>query len=132
MRGLTSTLLGLDETGCTVNADQETSSDLGVKSTRVTGLLDSQHPPDPSNNLVGRRVGGLVKVDHSRPWKEVETLAACSMLEEAGDSLDVGGEITLERRASMGDRSEVTRPNKKLVVVLQQQGPVGGVQAGGG
>ena len=38
---LTGALLRLDETGSAVNADDQTSSDLGVKSSRVTGLLDA-------------------------------------------------------------------------------------------
>jgi hypothetical protein len=38
---LTSTLLGLDKTCSTVNADNQTSSDLGVKSTGVTSLLNT-------------------------------------------------------------------------------------------
>jgi hypothetical protein len=38
---LTGTLLGLDETGGTVNADNQAASDLGVESTTVTGLLGS-------------------------------------------------------------------------------------------
>jgi hypothetical protein len=39
---LTSTLLGLDQAGSTVNADNQTTSDLGVKSTTVTSLLGSK------------------------------------------------------------------------------------------
>jgi hypothetical protein len=38
---LTSTLLGLDETCSAINADDQTSSDLGIKSTGVTGLLNT-------------------------------------------------------------------------------------------
>lgn len=38
---LTSTLLGLYETSSTVNANDQTSSDLGVKCSRVTSLLDT-------------------------------------------------------------------------------------------
>jgi hypothetical protein len=38
---LTGTLLGLDQTGGTVNADNQAASDLGVESTTVTGLLGS-------------------------------------------------------------------------------------------
>jgi hypothetical protein len=36
---LTGTLLGLDQTGGTVNADNQTSSDLGIKGTTVTSFL---------------------------------------------------------------------------------------------
>lgn len=38
---LTSTLLGLDETCSAVNADNQTSSNFGIKSTGVTSLLDA-------------------------------------------------------------------------------------------
>jgi hypothetical protein len=38
---LTSTLLGLDQTGSTVNANDQTASDLGVKGTAVASLLRS-------------------------------------------------------------------------------------------
>ena len=38
---LTSTLLGLDETGSAVNADNQASSDLGVEGSRVTRLLNA-------------------------------------------------------------------------------------------
>jgi hypothetical protein len=38
---LTSTLLGLDETCSTINADNQASSDLGVKCTGMTGLLNA-------------------------------------------------------------------------------------------
>jgi len=44
---LSGSLLGLDETGGTINADDEATSDLGVESTAVTSLLDSQHALDP-------------------------------------------------------------------------------------
>ena len=38
---LSGSLLGLDKTGGTINADDEATSDLGVESTAVTSLLDS-------------------------------------------------------------------------------------------
>jgi hypothetical protein len=38
---LSGSLLGLDETGCAINADNEAASDLGVQSTTVTSLLNS-------------------------------------------------------------------------------------------
>lgn len=38
---LSGTLLGLDETSSTVNADNQTSSDLGIKSTTVASLLNT-------------------------------------------------------------------------------------------
>jgi len=38
---LSGSLLGLDETGSAINADDEATSDLGVEGTTVTSLLDS-------------------------------------------------------------------------------------------
>jgi hypothetical protein len=38
---LTGTLLGLDQAGGTVNADDQTTSNLGIKGTTVTSLLGS-------------------------------------------------------------------------------------------
>jgi hypothetical protein len=60
---LTSSLLRLDQAGGTVNADNQASSNLGIKSSTVTSLLDTENAADPSDNLVRRRVGGLVQVD---------------------------------------------------------------------
>lgn len=50
---------------------------------------DALHPRD---NLVGRRVGGLVQVDNT--------------------GADVGLEVTLQRRSTGRDRSEVTGANE--------------------
>jgi len=44
---LSGTLLGLDETGGAVNADNQASSDLGVERSTVTSLLNPQHALDP-------------------------------------------------------------------------------------
>jgi hypothetical protein len=51
-----------------------------------------QNALHPSDNLVTGRVGGLVQVDHTR--------------------VDVGLQVTLERRATGGDRGEMTSSNK--------------------
>lgn len=59
---LSGSLLGLDETGGTVNADNETTSDLGIKSTTVAGLLGSEHALDPSDDFVGGGVRGLIEL----------------------------------------------------------------------
>jgi hypothetical protein len=81
---LTGALLGLDETGCTINADNQTTSDFGVEGTTVTGFLDSirilalvsynaslkknipENSLHPCHNLVTGRVRGLVEVDNTR------------------------------------------------------------------
>ena len=60
---LSGTLLRLYQTSGTVNADDETAGNLGVESAGVTGSLNPKNTLDPSDNFVGRRVGGLVEVD---------------------------------------------------------------------
>ena len=62
---LTSTLLGLDKTRRTVDADDQASCDLGIEGSAMSGLFDAQHALDPCDDFVGGRVGGLVEVDHA-------------------------------------------------------------------
>lgn len=50
---ITCTLLGLDQPGGSVNADDKAARDLRVKRAAVTSLLDSKDPPDPRHDLVG-------------------------------------------------------------------------------
>jgi hypothetical protein len=57
---------------------------------------------------VRRRVRGLVEVDDTRA--------------------DVLFKIALQRRAAIGNGSEVACSDKKLVVVLEQQRPLAGVE----
>jgi hypothetical protein len=59
---LSGSLLGLDETCGTVDADNKTTGDLGIKSTAVAGLLCSEHALHPSDDFVGGRVGGLIEL----------------------------------------------------------------------
>jgi len=63
---LSGALLGFDEASGTVNAHNQASCDLGIEGTAVTGLLASENPLDPSDNLVTGRVRRLVEVDHTR------------------------------------------------------------------
>ena len=96
-------LLALHETGGAVNADNQTSSDLGIESSRVTGALDTEHALEPCDDFVGGRVGGLVEVD------------------DTGG--DVGGQVAAERVATGGDRGEVTGADQDcrcLLVALRQ------------
>lgn len=67
---LSGTLLRLDKSGRSVDADDEASSDLGVERTGVTGLLDSKDPTEPSDDFVRRRVRRLVEVDDTRPGRD--------------------------------------------------------------
>lgn len=89
---LTSTLLGLDQTSSTVNADNQTSGDFGIEGTGVASSVNAEDALDPSNNFVGGRVGGLVEVDDT-----------------AGD---VRLEIALERSRAGRNWGEVTGANK--------------------
>jgi len=100
-------LLGLDESGGVLNADNEASSDLGIESSTVTGLLDFEDLLDPSNDLMGRGVGGLVKVNDT------------VMLELLNGSLG-GGEST-------GEGGEMASFHVQFLEVLEEQRPVGGV-----
>lgn len=50
---ITCTLLGLDQPGGSVDADDQAARDLRVKRAAVTRLLDSKDPPDPRHDLVG-------------------------------------------------------------------------------
>lgn len=83
----TGTLLRLDQPRRAVDTDGQATRDLGIERSRVSSLLAAQDPADPSDDLVRRRVRGLVEVDHTR--------------------LDVRLEVTLQRRGTSGDGGEV-------------------------
>lgn len=53
---LTSTLLGLDQTGGAVDTDDQTSSDFGIESTTVASFLDAKNTTNPCDNFVRRGV----------------------------------------------------------------------------
>jgi hypothetical protein len=89
---LSGTLLRLDETGGTVDADNQTTSDLGIKGARVTGPLNAEDTLDPCDDFVRRRVGGLVEVDDT-----------------AGD---VRLQVALEGSRTGWDGGEMSRANK--------------------
>jgi len=107
---LSGALLALHETGRAVDADNQTSSDLGVESARVTSALDTEHALEPGDDFVRGRVGGLVEVDDTRR--------------------DVRGQVAAERVATGGDRGEVTGADQELIPVLQKKRPVGVVDIG--
>jgi hypothetical protein len=109
---LSGTLLGLDKTSGAVNADNQATGNLGIKSTAVTCLLTSKNALDPSDNLVRGRVGRLIEVDDTRA--------------------DVLLEVALQRRAAIGDGSEVASANEKLLVVLEEKRPLAGVEGRSG
>jgi hypothetical protein len=91
-------LLGLDKSGGVLNADNEASSDLGIESTTVSGLLDFEDLLDPGNDLMGRGVGGLIEVDNT------------VMLELVNGSL--------VRRESTGEGSEMAGFHVEFLEVL--------------
>lgn len=64
---LSGRLLGLNQSGRSVDADDQATGNLGIQRSRVTGLLGSEDSSKPGNDFVGGRVGGLVKVNDSRP-----------------------------------------------------------------
>ena len=84
---LAGTLLGFDETGGTVDTDNQTAGDFGVEGAGVAGLVDAEDALDPGDDFVGGGIGGLVEVDHTRG--------------------DIGLEVTTVRIAADGDGCEV-------------------------
>lgn len=56
-------LLGLHKSGSILNANNETTSDLRIESSRMSSLLDFEDLLNPGNDLMGRGVGWLIKVD---------------------------------------------------------------------
>jgi len=96
---LTSTLLGLNQTGGSVNTDNQTAGNLRIEGTTVTSLLNTEDTLDPSNNFVTTGVGRLVEVDDTTG--------------------DVRLNVALQRRATSGNGSVMSATHKKLVVVLQ-------------
>lgn len=60
---LSGTLLGLDETSSAVNANNQTTRNLGVERSTVAGLLASQNTFYPSDNFVTGGVGGFVEIN---------------------------------------------------------------------
>jgi hypothetical protein len=62
---LSGTLLGLDKTSGTVNADNQAAGNLWIESSGVTSLLNTEHALDPGDDFVGRWVRWLVEVDNT-------------------------------------------------------------------
>jgi hypothetical protein len=85
---LSGALLALHEAGRAIDADNQTSSDLGVESTGVTSALNTEHALEPGDDFVRGRVRGLVEVDDT--------------------GRNVGGQVAAERVATSGNRGEVT------------------------
>ena len=62
---LSGTLLGLDEPGGPVNADDEASGDLRIQSSGMSGLLHAKDPLDPGHDFVRARICRFVEVENS-------------------------------------------------------------------
>lgn len=105
---LSGALLRLDKPGGPVDADDEASRHLGVKSSGVAGFFDAENPLDPSDHLVRARVCRLVEVENA--------------------ALDVLRQRALQRGRSEGQRGVVIGANIELVEMLEEQRPVGGVK----
>jgi hypothetical protein len=56
-------LLSLHKSGGVLNANNEATSDLRIESSRMSSLLDFENLLNPGNDLMGRGVGWLIKVD---------------------------------------------------------------------
>lgn len=63
---LSCALLALHKSSRAVDADNETSGNLWVKGSGVTGTLDTQDSLKPCDDFVGGWVRGLVEVDDTR------------------------------------------------------------------
>lgn len=66
-----SPLLGLDETGRTVNTDNQTPSDFWVERSAVTSLLHAQDSSQPSDDFMRRWVRWFVQIYDARPGRRV-------------------------------------------------------------
>ena len=68
---LSGTLLGLDETGGAVDADDEAAGDLGVEGAAVAGFFDAEDAAEPCDDFMGGGVGRFVEVDDAGPVGEL-------------------------------------------------------------
>lgn len=106
----TGALLGLDEAGGAVDADDEVTGDLGVEGTGVAGFFDAEEALDPGDDLVGGRVGGLVEVEDA--------------------VFEVLGEGALQGGVAGGDGGVVAGADIETLIVFEEDGPLGGVDWG--
>jgi hypothetical protein len=61
---LSGPLLGLNQPGGPVDADDETSGDLRVQSSGMSGFLHPQDPLDPGHDFVRTRVSRFVEIEN--------------------------------------------------------------------
>lgn len=101
---LSSALLGFNKACGAVDADDEVSGDFGIESAAVTGLFDTEEALDPSDDLVGGRVGGFIEVEDA--------------------VLEVLSEGAFERGVTGGDGGVVSGADVETVVVFEEDGPL--------
>lgn len=76
----------------------------------MASLLNTKDALNPRNNLMGRRVRRLIKVNNT--------------------ITEVFADRTLQRRVTGGKRSVVASANVKVVVTLEEKGPFGRINGG--
>lgn len=108
---LSGSLLGFDEAGGAIDADDEVPGDFGVEGAAVAGLFNAEEALDPGDDLVGGGVGGLVEVEDA-------------VSEVFGDGAFEGG-------VAGGQRRVVAGADVEAVVVLEEDRPLGGVERRG-
>lgn len=124
-------LLTLDEAGGAVDADGEAAGDLGVEGARVTCLFAPEDAADPRDDLVRGGVRGLVEVDDAE--LDVRLEVALQRGRAGGDGRKVGtcgpgGSVWVGAPLSaVGARHTA---DEELVIVLEEEGPVLGVELG--
>jgi hypothetical protein len=105
----------------TIDTDNQTPCDLGIKCATVTSLLNTQNSADPSNDFVRGRIGGLYKsninVCHAKGT--ANNLVYLVQINHAITNVFV--ERTFQRRAATRNRRVMTRTNIELIVVLKVQ-----------
>ncbi|EEQ40930.1 centromere/microtubule binding protein CBF5 [Clavispora lusitaniae ATCC 42720] len=92
------------QAGSSVHTNNQTSSDLRVQGTRVTGFFNTQDSLDPCNNLVRGWVRRLVQVDDT--------------------GRNVRLQVSFQRRGTGGDGRVVAGTNQQFIVVFQQKRPL--------
>lgn len=115
---LSGALLGLDETGGAVNADDQTSRDLGIQSSRVSSLLN----PIPLSARLYLRVGGgrVVPQDALNPGDNFVRGRVRRLVEVNDAGANIRLQVAAERCAAVGNRGEVRGANEYCLDVSQR------------
>ena len=114
----------LHQSSRVVDACDQASSDFRVQRTGVTGLVDFEDFLDPSDDLVGGWIRGLVEVDHTVLLEDVDGpvggRVSAWQRREVG-CLDVELIEVLHKRASI----ERQRQNSLVTTRVRQEDMVG-------